>query len=393
MTSGGFGPSISEADLLGKGPPQDTHNNSPNVSPLMSAQPTSNTDVEDLRDVDMSAMNANDSAGSGLPPPFAEAVSLDPFGNNIAQKLYKTYSKKARTSFGEGVTDIGAQQKTPSTTNRPLPPPPPPLNCTSIMKTGVNARLTFSSISAFDAQGFRIEGESEEDQIQRAIRLSLGQDDSPFTTAPLTHSATQHIEQAATTEPAASEPMDTDLPGYDESDPNRRLRASAPPPEFTAAEKGSGIQLGSNNPFKAADTMSAERSVTFAKVPDDTMDQGNSSLVATTSAVDSVSTRGSRSEHDDGIGISLTPFPSHHYQSARTLTAQEQEDADLQAALSASLSENMPGGFAGTATTTSSTAGATPGGMEGADELDMDPNGKTLFDEGQRNVPMKQDGA
>jgi hypothetical protein len=291
MITGGFGPSISEADLLGKGPPQDTHNNSPNVSPLMSAQPGSTTEVEDLRDVDMTGINVTGSAGIGPPPPFGEAGSLDPFGNNIAQKLQKTYSKKARTSFGEGVTEVGAPQKTPSTTNRPLPPPPP-LNCKSITKTGASARLTFSSTTAFDAQGFRIEGESEEDQIQRAIRMSLGQDDSPFTTAPLTHPSTQHNENAANTEPAASEPMDTDLPGYDESDPNRRLRASAPPPEFTAAEKGSGIQLGSNNPFKAADATSAERSVTFAKAPDDTMDQGNSSLVATTSGVDGVSKRG-----------------------------------------------------------------------------------------------------
>lgn len=31
--------------------------------------------------------------------------------------------------------------------------------------------------------------------------------------------------------------------------------------------------------------------------------------------------------------------------------------------------------------------------MESTDELDMDPDGKTLFDEGQRNVPMKQDSA
>ena len=73
------------------------------------------------------------------------------------------------------------------------------------------------------------------------------------------------------------------------------------------------------------------------------------------------------------------------------MTAQEQEDADLQAALSASLTENLPGGFAPAATDTNTTGAS--GGMEGTDELDMDPDGKTLFDEGQRNVPLKQDGA
>lgn len=31
--------------------------------------------------------------------------------------------------------------------------------------------------------------------------------------------------------------------------------------------------------------------------------------------------------------------------------------------------------------------------MEGMDELDLDPDGKTLFDEGQQNVPLKQDEA
>jgi hypothetical protein len=97
--------------------------------------------------------------------------------------------------------------------------------------------------------------------------------------------------------------------------------------------------------------------------------------------------------HHGALEAYLTRFSSQHHQNTpRTLTAQEQEDADLQAALSASLSENLPGGFAGAATT-SSTAGAPSEGMEGADELDMDPEGKTLFDEGQRNVPMKQDAA
>lgn len=31
--------------------------------------------------------------------------------------------------------------------------------------------------------------------------------------------------------------------------------------------------------------------------------------------------------------------------------------------------------------------------MEGMEEADLDPDGKTLFDEGQRGVPLKQDEA
>lgn len=74
------------------------------------------------------------------------------------------------------------------------------------------------------------------------------------------------------------------------------------------------------------------------------------------------------------------------------MTAQEQEDADLQAALNASLTENAQGGFPG-ATPATSTAGGPSGAMEGLDELDLDPDGKTLFDEGQQNVPLRQDEA
>lgn len=121
--------------------------------------------------------------------------------------------------------------------------------------------------------------------------MSLGQDDSPFTTVPLTHPPTQHVEDASKAVPSTSDPMDTDPPEYEDTDPNRRLRASAPPPEFTSTEKGSGIQLGSNNPFRTAEATSAERSVTFAQVPDDTMVQGNSSLVPAAPGVDAVSLR------------------------------------------------------------------------------------------------------
>jgi hypothetical protein len=31
--------------------------------------------------------------------------------------------------------------------------------------------------------------------------------------------------------------------------------------------------------------------------------------------------------------------------------------------------------------------------MEGVDELDLDPDSKELFDEGQQGVPVRQDGA
>lgn len=119
--------------------------------------------------------------------------------------------------------------------------------------------------------------------------MSLGQDDGPFTSATLTHSSTKHIEDPLNTAAIASNPMNTDHIGYNDGDSDRRLRASAPPPESSASVQGSGIQLGSNNPFRASDTTSTERSVTFAQVPDDTMDQGNSSLVPAGPGPDSVS--------------------------------------------------------------------------------------------------------
>ena len=119
--------------------------------------------------------------------------------------------------------------------------------------------------------------------------MSLGEDDSPFTTVPLTHPSAQHIENSSGTSQTPAEPMDTDPPGYNEADSVRRLRASAPPPEFEAGGNSSGIQLGSNNPFnKAAGAVSAEKSVTFSRVPDTTIDQGNSSLVPAGAAAESV---------------------------------------------------------------------------------------------------------
>ncbi|GHJ85997.1 hypothetical protein NliqN6_2399 [Naganishia liquefaciens] len=345
LSAGGSSANTSELDLLGKGPPQNTHNNSPNVSPLLTAQNISPGEVEDLRDVDMTGITAQNPVPSGPPlPDVGSAQSQNPFAQNNSQKLNKTYSKKSKTAFSEAAIDAGNQRQTPDMTNRPLPPLP---------------------MKPFDNQEYRIDGESEEDQIQRAIRMSLGQDDGTFTSTPLPHSSTQHIEEATNSANDSSNATAINPPGYNEADPDRRLRASAPPPESTPAEKSSTIQLGSNNPFRAADTTSAERSVTFAQVPDDTMDQGNSSLVPVAPDTDSGG--------------------------PRKLTAQEQEDADLQAALSASLTENLPGGFAPAATDTNTTGAS--GGMEGTDELDMDPDGKTLFDEGQRNVPLKQDGA
>jgi hypothetical protein len=119
--------------------------------------------------------------------------------------------------------------------------------------------------------------------------MSLGQDDGPFTTVPLPNRSTQHVENAPAVNSNPNEAMDTDPPSYTDSDATRRLRASAPPPEFTADDKNSGIQLGSNNPFRQAATTSAEKSVTFSKVPDEAIDHGNSSLVPVASGVDSVS--------------------------------------------------------------------------------------------------------
>lgn len=135
--------------------------------------------------------------------------------------------------------------------------------------------------------------------------MSLGQDDGPFTSAPLPHSSTKHIEDPSNTAATVSDPMDTDPIGYNDADPDRRLRAAAPPPESSASEKGSGIQLGSNNPFRASDTTSAERSVTFAQVPDDTMDQGNSSLVPAALGLDSVS----QLFRDNAKCLTVMPLP------------------------------------------------------------------------------------
>ncbi|KAJ9106050.1 hypothetical protein QFC20_004111 [Naganishia adeliensis] len=350
-TTARFGTSTSE-DFIGNGPPpQQTHNNSPNVSPLIGPQEATSMDVEDLRGVDMTGVD-NELVVTKKPhSTLAQNPegSQEPFAQGDAHHHNTTYGKKARTSFG--AQGAGVQQ-TPVTAHRQLPPAPP--------------------VDSFNTQEFGIPGESEEDQIQRAIRMSLGEDDSPFTTVPLTHPPTQHVEDASSAVPPPAEAMDTDPPGYNESESVRRLRASAPPPEFTAEENSSGIQLGSNNPFKAAGAVSAEKSVTFSRVPDATIDHGNSSLVPV------------------GAGGDSTSTPSQT--APRTLTAQEQEDADLQAALSASLTENAQGGFPAT-TSATSTAGGPSGAMEGMDELDLDPDGKTLFDEGQQNVPLKQDEA
>ncbi|KAJ9124445.1 hypothetical protein QFC24_003234 [Naganishia onofrii] len=309
-SSGDFSNNVTGLDFIDSGPPQQqTHNNSPNVSPLISAQTESEMEVDDLRQVDLIGLEAQSPSQPSQNPPslmedpavFRNVVNTSPHHHT------KTYGKKsaAATHSSEKLGNA----------HRQLPPPPP--------------------LESFSGP---VE-ESEDDQIQRAIRMSLG----------------------------AESVMDTDPPAYNETqDPSRRLRASAPPPEFpAAAESTKGIELGSNNPFKnAVAGLSNERSVTFSKVADETIDQGSKSMVA------------------------VAPENTN----ARALTAQEQEDADLQAALSASLSEHAPGGFPTTTSATDTAAGA-GAAMEGVDELDLDPDSKELFDEGQQGVPVRQDGA
>ncbi|KAJ9123235.1 hypothetical protein QFC22_001430 [Naganishia vaughanmartiniae] len=320
-SSGDFSNNATGLDFMDSGSPpqQQTHNNSPNVSPLISAQSESGMDVDDLQHVDMPGLASNPSQPSHNP----SSLDKDPtvFRNALDTNSHhhtKTYGKKSRTPASElGVAASQSSEKL-GNAHRQLPPPPP--------------------LESFNGP---VE-ESEDDQIQRAIRLSLG----------------------------SEAVMDTDPPTYKEAeDPTRRLRASAPPPEFPAtAESNKGIELGSNNPFKNAAGLSNERSVTFSKVADETIDQGSKSLVAVAPSADNTN--------------------------ARVLTAQEQEDADLQAALSASLSENAPGGFPMTTSATETAAGASTA-MEGVDELDLDldPDSKALFDEGQRSVPVRQEGA
>ncbi|KAJ9107522.1 hypothetical protein QFC21_000979 [Naganishia friedmannii] len=322
-SSGDFSNNATGLDFLDSGPPQQqTHNNSPNVSPLISAQSGSGMDVDDLRQVDMTGLEAsNPSQPLRNPPSLDEDPAV--FRNSLDTNQHhhtKTYGKKSKTPASElGVAAIQPGEKL-GNAHRQLPPPPP--------------------LESFNGP---VE-ESEEDQIQRAIRMSLG----------------------------AESAMETDTPTCNETqDPNRRLRASAPPPEFsTEAEGAKAIELGSNNPFKNAAPagLSSEKSVTFSKVADETIDQGSKSLVPVAPSADSTN--------------------------AKVLTALEQEDADLQAALSASLSENAPGGFSMTTSATDTAAGASAV-MEGVDDvdLDLDPDSKSLFNEGQQGVPVSQEGA
>lgn len=246
-------------------------------------------DVEDLRGVDMTGVDDDELVVTKKPhSTLAQNPegSQEPFGQGEAHHHNKTYGKKARTSFGAQGTGV---QQTPVTAYRQLPPAPP-VDCKRcIFHWTARSLKPLSCRTAFNTQEFGIQGESEEDQIQRAIRMSLGEDDSPFTTVPLTHPPTRHVENASSAVAPPAEAMDTDPPGYNESESVRRLRASAPPPEFTAEENSSGIQLGSNNPFKNAGAVSAERSVTFSRVPDATIDHGNSSLVPVGAGGDSVS--------------------------------------------------------------------------------------------------------
>ncbi|KAJ9100004.1 hypothetical protein QFC19_005822 [Naganishia cerealis] len=347
-SAGDFTGNATGLDYMDTGPPQQqTHNNSPNVSPLIAAQAGTGMDVDDLRKVDMTDLNVEPAQSSASAP----SVNEDPtvYRNSLDTTSLphhpKTYGKKAsKTPSSDLGLAAGQSSQKLGSVHRQLPPPPP--------------------LESFNGP---LE-ESEEDQIQRAIRLSL----------------------------SAAEVMETDPPTYNEADPTRRLRASAPPPEFPAAESTSHIELGSNNPFRNAAGLSNERSVTFAKVPDETIDQGFKSLVAVAPSADSVS-------GIKGLLNLITMNPglkdcrcyagcTSRKTNPRALTVQEQEDADLQAALNASLSENQAGGFPMT-TSTTDTANGTSGAMEGVDDLDLDPDSKVLFDEGQQGVPIRQEEA
>lgn len=241
-------------------------------------------EVEDLRAVDTIGLHEPVVTKSFQPstlPQIPAEESQEPFGQGDAHHHNKTYSKKSKTTFGVTATKVlGVQPKqTPATANRQLPPAPP-LDRKHDSRKAIESLTRYLSPSPeFDTQEFRIPGESEEDQIQRAIRMSLGQDDGPFTNVPLTHPPTQHVGNSSSATATPVEAMDTEPPSYSEPDSSRRLRASAPPPEFTVEDNNSGIQLGSNNPFKSAAAVSTEKSVTFSKVPDTTIDHGNSSLV------------------------------------------------------------------------------------------------------------------
>lgn len=122
-----FGTSTSE-DLVGPGtPPHQTHNNSPNVSPLIGPQETTAMDIEDIRGSEKAGIDqllVTKKPNSTLVQNPEE--SAEPFGKGDAHHHNKTYGKKARTSFGSQGAGV---QQTPVLAHRQLPPAPPVVDC------------------------------------------------------------------------------------------------------------------------------------------------------------------------------------------------------------------------------------------------------------------------
>lgn len=122
-SSGDFSNNATGLDFIDSGPPQQqTHNNSPNVSPLMSAQTESEMEVDDLRQVDLIGLGAqNPSQPSQNPPSLMEDPAV--FRNAVNTSPHhhtKTYGKKsaAATHSSEKLGNAHRQL-----------PPPPPLEC------------------------------------------------------------------------------------------------------------------------------------------------------------------------------------------------------------------------------------------------------------------------
>lgn len=118
-----FGTATSD-DLVGPGtPPHQTHNNSPNVSPLIGPQETTAMEIGELPRSEKAGIDqllVTKKPNSNLVQDPEEAKG--PFGKGHAHHHNKTYGKKSRASFGSQSAGV---QQTPVTAHRQLPPAPP----------------------------------------------------------------------------------------------------------------------------------------------------------------------------------------------------------------------------------------------------------------------------
>lgn len=130
-SSGDFSNNATGLDFMDSGPPpQQTHNNSPNVSPLISAQSGSGMDGDDLRQVDITGLGA---PNPSRPSHDAPSLNEDPtvFRNALDTSAHhhtKTYGKKSKTSGSESRGATAHSSEKLGNAHQQLPPPPP-LEC------------------------------------------------------------------------------------------------------------------------------------------------------------------------------------------------------------------------------------------------------------------------